>query len=109
MASSRSSLLDPLHPSTKALVSHTFWGAPPTHPLRRHDQDPFEAYWKFYQQECERALHDGGRHVLVRTHQDILDVVAALGKGQSRENLQLSLRGKLTKAHDNEASSSIAP
>ncbi|KAF1847109.1 uncharacterized protein K460DRAFT_402475 [Cucurbitaria berberidis CBS 394.84] len=103
MASPSASLLDTLHPSTKALVSNTLWGPPPTWPLRSHDEDgPFEAYWKFYHLECERALHDGGRHVLARTHQDVLDVVIALDKGQSREDIQLDLRAKLTKAHDNE-------
>ncbi|CAO2655365.1 Nn.00g104290.m01.CDS01 [Neocucurbitaria sp. VM-36] len=102
MASPAASLLDALHPSTKALISNTFWGPQSTWSLSRHDNDPFGAYWKFYHRECERALHDGGRHVLARTHQDLLDVVAALKRGESRETIQLDLRKKLTKTHDNE-------
>ena len=102
MASPGASLLDALHPSTKALISITFWGPQPTWSLSRRNDDPFEAYWKFYHRECERALHDGGRHVLARTHQDLLDVVTALERGESRENIQMDLRKKLTKTHDNE-------
>jgi hypothetical protein len=102
MASLTASLLDVLHNSTKECIAHDLWGSPPDSSLLLRDSDPFGAYWRYYQQECERGLHDGGRHILARTHQDILDIVAALKIGQSRNQIQQSLRSKLKKSHENE-------
>ncbi|KAF1943745.1 hypothetical protein EJ02DRAFT_432910 [Clathrospora elynae] len=102
MASPASSLLDTLHASTKEGIAHALWGPPPDLGPLHHEGDPFGAYWRFYRQECERALLDGGRHVLARTHQDILDVIAALKKGQLRDDIRKTLRLKLTRSHDNE-------
>ncbi|KAH7370959.1 hypothetical protein BKA66DRAFT_444370 [Pyrenochaeta sp. MPI-SDFR-AT-0127] len=102
MCSPASSLLDTLTPSTKRFITNRFWGPPPVRDFQYSKNELFEAYWKFHHRECERALDDGGRHVLARTHQDILDVVAALKQGQLREDIQKDLRAKLTKSHDNE-------
>jgi hypothetical protein len=102
MASLTASLLDVLHNSTKESIAHDLWGPPPDSSLFFRNSDPFGAYWRYYQQECERALHDGGRHILARTHQDILDIVAALRIGQPRNQIQQSLRSKLKKSHENE-------
>jgi hypothetical protein len=102
MASPAASLLDALSPPTKEHIAHALWGSPPDQLAVHQEDDPLSAYWRFYQQECERALHDGGRHVLARTHQDVLDVVAALKRGQLRDDIRKMLRFRLTKSHDNE-------
>jgi hypothetical protein len=83
MASPAASLLVALEPSTKEHIAHALWGSPPDQLSFRQEDDPLGAYWRFYQQECERALHDQERHILSRTHQDVLDVVQPLlsGKG----------------------------
>jgi hypothetical protein len=100
MASPAVSLLDALEPSTKDHIAHALWGSPPDQLHRAGDV--LDAYWRFYQQECEHALHGQGRHLLSRTHQDVLDVVAALKKGQLRDDIRKTLLLKLTKSHDNE-------
>lgn len=94
------SLLDPLSSVTKETIANIFWGR------NQHDQttshDIADTYWQSYRKECERALHDGGRHVLARTHQDILDIATLLLERQSRDDIRQKLRLKLTKTHANE-------
>lgn len=103
MSSPGASLLDALHPSTKEYITTKFWDHSSTaRELHSSKNDTFEAYWKFHHRECERALDDGGRHILARTHQDVLDVVAALKQGKLRKDIQQDLRTKLTKIHNNE-------
>jgi hypothetical protein len=95
------SLLDPLCPSTKANIAKAFW--PPAQTQHQFDDRCLsDAYWQYYQKECERALHDGGRHVLARTHQDLVDIVLLLQDGQTRDSIHETLRLKLNKKHDNE-------
>lgn len=61
----------------------------------------FDTYWKFYTRECTRALHDGGRHVAVRNHGDIIDCARKLRDGTLRNDLRDHVRQKLTTAHAN--------
>lgn len=96
MATSAASLLDPPHPTTKRDIVTRFWS--PT----SIDQYSLQPYWDFYSCECRRALQDGGRHVQARTHQDILDIVAALQAGQTRSEIQSVLRSKLKHRHSDE-------
>ncbi|KAF1933337.1 uncharacterized protein M421DRAFT_415674 [Didymella exigua CBS 183.55] len=95
------SLLDPLWSVTKDAIANTFWDQSGTLNQPSHHVIA-ETYWQFYVKECERALHDGGRHVLVRTHQDILDIAKLVLERKSREDIRQRLRLKLTKSHDNE-------
>jgi hypothetical protein len=52
--------------------------------------------------ECSKALHNGGRHVAMRTHSDIADCVRKLNDGMLRGDLKEILRSKLTAFHANE-------
>ena len=95
------SLVDPLDAPTKHHITSTLWSrAQADNPP--HGTLTSEAYWLFYKNECDRALHDGGRHVLARTHQDIVDVVHFLQERRSRDFIREKLRLKLTKVHDND-------
>ncbi|KAF2251726.1 hypothetical protein BU26DRAFT_242284 [Trematosphaeria pertusa] len=102
MASVAASLLEPLSASTKSAVIDAFWGPIPARLSRSCDDCQLEQFWEFYTKECEHALHDGGRHVFVRTHQDILDIVALLKKQRSRDEIRDFLRWKLTNVYPNE-------
>lgn len=96
-----SSLLDPLCASQKASIANAFWGMTRDE-LQIGDCILSDAYWRFYVKECERALHDGGRHVLARTHQDLVDITKLLQERHSRDHIRDQLRSKLTKTHENE-------
>lgn len=95
------SLVDPLSWPTKEHITHAFWNFTRTDTLS-NAASTSEAYWQFYRNECDRALHDGGRHVLARTHRDIVDVVRLLQERHSRISIQEKLRLKLTITHDND-------
>jgi hypothetical protein len=94
-----SPLLDsPLPLSTQEVIANRCWDQFPSLKL---DND-LQAYWNFYTKECENALHDGGRHTVVRTHRDILDIVKLLKNDSPRDGIRESLRSKLSKTYQNE-------
>ena len=95
MTSQTASLLGPLQPDTKIAITRHFWGGQP-------DLIIPEAYWEFFADECQGALHDGGSHSLARTHDDLIETVTSLKSGHLRHETQDLLRHKLTKAHQNE-------
>ncbi|PSN66368.1 hypothetical protein BS50DRAFT_610987 [Corynespora cassiicola Philippines] len=95
MASNKDGLTDMPDSSTKRTIVEAFWGSSlPNYQL--------DSYWDHYRESCEFALRDQGRHLLIRTHQDILDMVAQLKSGISRAVIRNSLRSKFTRAHHNE-------
>lgn len=53
-------------------------------------------YFSYYTEQCSGALHDRGRHVLVRTHQDIIDVAQHIKSSLCRDCIKEKLRSKLT-------------
>ncbi|EDU48848.1 conserved hypothetical protein [Pyrenophora tritici-repentis Pt-1C-BFP] len=102
MASTASSLFDAPDSIAKAQIINKLWEPLLVQTHFQNSEHPIGAYWRFYQLECERALHDNGRHVLERTHQDLLDIIHSLRKAETRDEIQRALRSKLTKPHDNE-------
>lgn len=59
-------------------------------------------YWSFYVEECAHALHDGGRHIAIRTHADVVEIAAQLQAGLTRAVIKDNIRTKLTSPHRNE-------
>lgn len=97
-----SSLLDP-HARALREVTYLFWGDGSKHLEQLHSlNDSPVSYWKFYTEECSHALHDGGRHIAIRTHADIVEVAAQLQAGLSRAEIKDQVRTKLTSPHQNE-------
>ncbi|OAL05415.1 hypothetical protein IQ06DRAFT_312788 [Phaeosphaeriaceae sp. SRC1lsM3a] len=66
-------------------------------------KDTLDAYWAFYRDQCERALHSDGRHLQCRTHKDIQDIIMLLRAGHSRSEIQDVLKLRFTKQHENES------
>lgn len=54
-----------------------------------------EAYFAYHKKQCSHALHDGGRHISVRTHRNILEIAENLEQGLSRETIKRRLSPKL--------------
>lgn len=60
-------------------------------------------FWSYYVDECTNALHDAGRHIALRTHQDVLEVVRLLRTDVPRSEIRNQTRSKLMSSkHDNE-------
>lgn len=102
MARAAAPLLDPLDQPTKNSVLDAFWGRPSFQSSQLCTGNALEVYWAFYHRTCEHALYDGGRHVLARTHQDIVDLISLFKEGLPRDTIRQRLRLKLTKTHHNE-------
>jgi hypothetical protein len=56
----------------------------------------YQPYFEYYESQCDHALHQRGRHIVVRSHRHIIDVARKLDTGQSREQIQESLKDLFT-------------
>lgn len=54
-----------------------------------------EKYFSYYAEQCRLALHDGGRHILPKTHRNIIEIAANLKNPVTRLELRENLRPKL--------------
>ncbi|KAF2969455.1 hypothetical protein GQX73_g4119 [Xylaria multiplex] len=96
------SLLEmPIESHTQAEICQEFWGNEYSLQIRSADID-LATFWDYYFKTSALSLHDGGRHVAVRTHRDIIDVVCLLKAGVSRGDIKQRLRFKLKTKHINE-------
>ncbi|KAL2008720.1 hypothetical protein VTN00DRAFT_6914 [Thermoascus crustaceus] len=59
-----------------------------------------KSYFEYYTSQSDIALHDCGRHVSVRTHQDIIEISDYLRQGLTRDAIEqrLHLRPQVSKA-----------
>ena len=53
--------------------------------------EQFNAFFFYYTRQCVTALHDNGRFVALRKHQDILDIAAILKKEITRDEVKTQL------------------
>ncbi|KAM0380101.1 hypothetical protein ACHAO7_002752 [Fusarium culmorum] len=98
-----SSLLDlPLPQLTKTTIAGEYWASQhQAQRLNSVDVD-LQSFWTYYNKECARALHNGGRYVALRSHRDVVDCIHKLKSGMLRNDIKEELREKLTAPHDNE-------
>lgn len=98
-----SSLLDlPLPQLTKTMITSEYWASQhQAQRLNSVDVD-LQSFWTYYNKECVRALHNGGRYVALRSHRDVVDCIHKLKSGMLRHDIKEELREKLTAPHDNE-------
>jgi hypothetical protein len=54
------------------------------------------AFWQFYERQNAHSLHDGGRHVSVRTHQDLLAIIKSIQSGYSRSEIRARHRDQVS-------------
>jgi hypothetical protein len=80
-----------LTPQTKSEILQRLW--PPSGISGTGDSNlDWEPYFKYYQAQCEDALHEQGKHVVVRKHQHIIDIGCQLGRGQPRDEIKAGLK-----------------
>ncbi|KAI1346407.1 hypothetical protein F5Y01DRAFT_319774 [Xylaria sp. FL0043] len=86
---------------TQTQICHELWGIRHSPQLLGAD-DSLATFWNYYFKTIALSLHDGGRHVAVRTHRDVIDVTYLLKAGATRRDIKQSLRSKLKEKHTNE-------
>jgi hypothetical protein len=86
---------DPLLAHRKRNILEAFWPCITTPILAvRGDRGrcPWDAYFRHYTAECRKAIEpDGGEHVTIRAHQDIITIVRQLEEGRTKEMIKRSL------------------
>ncbi|KAF2114843.1 hypothetical protein BDV96DRAFT_600015 [Lophiotrema nucula] len=80
---------------TRFEIVRSLWPRQPTLALQYDDLD-WNAYFDYYKQECDDALHDQGRHVSLRTHEEIAWLAGHLQEHRTGVDLNPVLRSKLT-------------
>jgi hypothetical protein len=85
----------PIDNQTRDEIIHRLW------PRRRSEKVPpedldLDGYFTYYTKQCSHALHDRGRHVMSRTHQDIVDIVKLLEDLSTKNAIKSALRTKVT-------------
>lgn len=55
-----------------------------------------DPYWAYYTRECTRALYDGGQHVALRTHKDVVHCAGLIKADRRRDDINDALRTKLS-------------
>jgi hypothetical protein len=100
---SEAKIAGPLGSETKQIMAAVLWDGVP------HEVDTrLAAYFRYYAKQCEVvALHDGGKHVCVQTHQAIGRIVAMIRKDKTWREVHDSLRGDNSSASDEERSNTI--
>ena len=88
----------PIDAKTRREIVHTLW-PPHSDSELEEEQLDWEAYFTYYTQQCRDALHDQGRHVLPRTHQDVVDIAQLLKEPATRDQMKDYVRSKLTSSN----------
>lgn len=99
-------LTQSLSPALQLAISLELWDALQGNLQHQHVNSSrpvlSDAYWAYYIRECRRALHDGGRHIALRTHQDVAHCAGLIKADRRRDDINDALRTKLNKAHADE-------
>ena len=88
----------PLGRDTRLALAAELWQDLTTEKPSSCDLNP---YFDYYETQCHHGLHEQGRHIVVRTHEDIVNIVEKLEAGHSRDEIKNDLRKLFkTKAAD---------
>ncbi|KAH7397461.1 hypothetical protein BKA66DRAFT_454396 [Pyrenochaeta sp. MPI-SDFR-AT-0127] len=91
-------LQDEIHPKIEKEIIGKLW---PDEVCSKQERD-WKPFLSYYTQQCKHALHDRGKHVLVRTHQQILDITSQFRQLVPREEINSNLRQLFTSKSDRE-------
>ena len=82
----------PFDVDTKRDIIQILWRADVKGGYGKLANSAVDPYLGYYSEQCRLALHDRGKHVSVRTHQDIFDIVKLLRESHSRESIKDQIR-----------------
>ncbi|KAH8598463.1 hypothetical protein B0O99DRAFT_591746 [Bisporella sp. PMI_857] len=85
----------PITDQTRDKIINQFWYRKPLLQLQ-HDNFDWNAYFVYYTKQCIQALHNRGRHISARTHQDIIEITHHLKELSTKDVAKQILRSKLT-------------
>lgn len=85
----------PISVATKCEILRHLWDVD-VQPFTYYDSGlDFDAYFSYYTEQCSDALHDGGRHVSVRTHRDIVQITHHIKSSLDRNSIKQILSSEL--------------
>jgi hypothetical protein len=87
--------LEPISIDTKCEILSNLWDLNLTSADFYDGNSDYEAYFAYYIEQCNLALHDGGRHIWARTHRHIVDIAQHLKNSLTRDEIKKILEHKL--------------
>jgi hypothetical protein len=81
----------PINHETQNAIKEYYW-PPKALPAYHQNVLDWSPYFRYYERQIRDALVDRGRYAMVKTHQDVLDLIRYFGKGSSRYDIQEALR-----------------
>jgi hypothetical protein len=87
--------LSPISIETKCEILKHLWGVTVRPSQYYTGEFDFDTYFSYYTAQCNDALHDGGRHVSVRTHRDVINVAQDLKSSQTRAIIKNTLAANM--------------
>jgi hypothetical protein len=76
-------------------VANGLWGTPPKRLFNGEPSSQLELgpYFAYYADQCNQALHDGGRSTSARVHRDILSISNLLKESMERDEVRERVSG----------------
>lgn len=81
----------PVDEITRQEIINSIWPMKTPKGARPKDLD-WHPYFSYYVKQCHHALHGQGKHVLVRTHQHVVDIIHLLEEGIPKDLIKPHLK-----------------
>jgi hypothetical protein len=85
----------PIPIGTQDEIVHQLWDRKPSIQLQHDDLD-WAPYFVYYTDQCIQALHDRGRHISARSHQDLANVAHLFKKNHDKNTIKTVLQANFT-------------
>jgi hypothetical protein len=79
----------PLSRDTRLALAAELWQDIVEEKPTNYDLNP---YFDYYETQCQHALHEQGKHVVLRTHEDIINIADKIDDGCSRDDIRSDVR-----------------
>ncbi|KAF2685469.1 hypothetical protein K458DRAFT_417520 [Lentithecium fluviatile CBS 122367] len=79
----------PLDRTTRLDLAAALWQDLFKENISSYDLDP---YFDYYETQCHHALHEQGKHIVVRTHKHIVNIAEKLEEGCTRKEVKDEIR-----------------
>jgi len=87
--------LSPISIEARCEILNQLWGIIISPSQYYNSNLDFDVYFSYYTGQCNDSLHDGGRHVSVRTHRDVINIAQDLKSSQTRADIKRTIASKL--------------
>ena len=86
------SLWSPIDIATRREIVANLWSYDEAHSMRLIEEGVLRLFFQYYAAQIVLMLHLNGRYTSVRTHRDLINIVAYLKQGKTKDEIKQELR-----------------